>query len=116
MGFAKNSANSDFESSFMDGATTLFDVALAVLVRNPRQSGLRVETLAAVPPTVAITIFDALYVAGRLTPRLVEAFLALEQSDLTSLIKERKIRLVGGRTPWTPPLNVHDDGYKKRQY
>jgi hypothetical protein len=99
-----------------DGATTLYDVALAVVVRNPRESGLRVETLAAVPPTVAVSIFDALFVAGKLTPKLVETFLALEQSDLTSRIRERNIRLVGGRTPWTPPLNVHDDGYKKRQY
>ena len=100
----------------MGGTTTLFDAALTVLVCNPRQSGLRVETLAVVPPTVAIVIFEAFYAAGRLTPRLVEAFLALEHSDLTSLIRERNIRLVGGRTPWTPPLNVHDDGYKKRQY
>lgn len=100
----------------MDCSTTLFDAALAVLVRNPRQSGLDFETLVFVPPTVTIVIFEAFFAAGKLTPPLVEAFLALEQSDLTSLIRERNVRLVDGRTPWMPPLNVHDDGYKKRQY
>ena len=93
---------------------TLFDVALATLVRNPRQVTL--ESLVLVPEFVATLLFEAFYSTGRLTPRLVETFLALEYDDLTSLVRERNIRLVGGR-PWTgPPLNVNDAGFKKRQY
>lgn len=94
--------------------STLFDVALATLVRNPRL--VTRESLVFVPEFVATLLFEAFYSTGRLTPRLVEIFLALEYDDLTLLVRERNIRLVGGR-PWTgPPLNVHDADYKKRSY
>ena len=89
----------------------LFDIAMGALVSNPKV--LTAGALRAVPESIAMLLFDALYQTGTLTPRLVEAFLDLEgYDDLRALIMHRNIALVGGK-PWTPPLCVMDD-YKRK--
>jgi hypothetical protein len=73
---------------------------------------LTVDALQYVPESIVITLFEACYQTGRLTPRIVETFLALDLADVASLVEERHIEMVDGK-PWTPPLNTRD-GYKRR--
>ena len=84
---------------------------LCAIVRSATHV-LTVDALQYVPESIVITLFEACYQTGRLTPRIVETFLALDLADVASLVAERHIEMVDGK-PWTPPLNTRD-GYKRR--
>ena len=84
--------------------TSLFNLSICALVKHPEY--LSQDQCQLLPETIAIRVFEGLFLAGKLNPRLLRLFQREEWDDLSLRIENL------GLDSWTPPTLKYDSGYK----
>lgn len=80
---------------------TLFQLSIDALVQHPHK--LTSEDVSSLPESIATQLFEGLFAAGKMNPRLLAIFERTEYDDVLE-----RIQVLGLNRGWVPPL-IQDD-------